>query len=147
MNVQAEKIDKKILAINKQLLLISHGLISGTSIDKLSFYTQCYRCDSIDFRPLNYNLPRKIDTSRFIGDKYALDMAEYTRNQTKILINDGNILNLWKIDFIEGLKSLLVECSGIEDDIARECFVSRVYRWFTEKLTEERQLARTYTNG
>jgi hypothetical protein len=76
-----------------------------------------------------------------------MDMVEYTRNQMKALVADGNILSMWKKDFIEGLKSLLVDCSEVEDDIERECFISRVYRWFAEKLNEERHFARMYSNG
>jgi len=34
----------------------------------------------------------------------------------------------------------MVECAIVEDDIERECFVSRVYCWFTEKLVEKREL-------
>ena len=42
----------------------------------------------------------------------------------------------------QGLETLLVECAVVSDDIERDCFVSRVYCWFTEKLAERRELPR-----
>lgn len=43
---------------------------------------------------------------------------------------------------MQGLEALLVECAVVNDDIERDCFVSRVYCWFTEKLGERRELPR-----
>ncbi|RYG97724.1 hypothetical protein EON65_52420, partial [archaeon] len=49
---------------------------------------------------------------------------------------------IWDENFVNGLEALLVECAVIHDDIERDCFVSRVYCWFTEKLLERREVPR-----
>lgn len=54
--------------------------------------------------------------------------------------NKNNIHHIWERDFASGLEALLVECATVQDDIERDCFVSRVYRWFTEKLSEFRDI-------
>jgi hypothetical protein len=48
----------------------------------------------------------------------------------------------WERTFIRGLETLLFECAVVEDEIERDCFISRVYCWFTEKLVERRDLPR-----
>ena len=60
---------------------------------------------------------------------------------TKIDIKKA-IEDMWETNFVQGLESLLVECAVVNDDIERDCFVSRVYCWFTEKLQERRDLPR-----
>ena len=54
-----------------------------------------------------------------------------------------SLFNIWEINFVSGLESLLVECAVINDDIERDCFISRVYCWFTEKLSERRDVPRS----
>lgn len=57
------------------------------------------------------------------------------------LLDDGTSRqDLWDRIFSDGLEVLLVECAMVNDDIERDCFISRVYCWFTEKLTERREL-------
>lgn len=47
---------------------------------------------------------------------------------------------IWERNFVKGLETLITECAVVKDDIERECFVSRVYVWFTDKLVERRDL-------
>lgn len=57
------------------------------------------------------------------------------------LLDDGTSRqDLWDKIFSDGLEVLLVECAMVNDDIERDCFISRVYCWFTEKLSERREL-------
>lgn len=46
----------------------------------------------------------------------------------------------WEQHFIKGLELLLVECATVKDEVERDCFVSRIYAWFMEKLTERRDI-------
>lgn len=58
-----------------------------------------------------------------------------------------NIADFWEQSFLQGLETLLVECAIVNDDIERDCFVSRVYCWFTEKLSERRELPKKGTKN
>ena len=60
-----------------------------------------------------------------------------SKSTKKLSVEDA-----WESNFVQGLESLLVECAVVNDDIERDCFVSRVYCWFTEKLQERRDLPR-----
>lgn len=51
-----------------------------------------------------------------------------------------SISAIWERNFVNGLETLITECAVVKDDIERECFVSRVYVWFTDKLVERRDL-------
>lgn len=48
----------------------------------------------------------------------------------------------WERQFVRGLELLLAECAVVKDEIERDCFVSRIYAWFMEKLSERRDLDR-----
>lgn len=98
---------------------------------------------------------QKVDAVIFGHDSFAYEMVHFVKaaiNNNKKGKNssitwsnnnqdDGNSLrDLWEKTFSEGLEILLVECAMVNDDIERDCFVSRVYCWFTEKLAERRDL-------
>ena len=63
-------------------------------------------------------------------------------NSNDVLDDGTSRQDLWDRIFSDGLELLLVECAMVNDDIERDCFISRVYCWFTEKLTERRELPR-----
>jgi hypothetical protein len=71
-------------------------------------------------------------------------MVHFVNSTSSKIPNDSMISN-WESHFVSGLESLLVECAMINDDIERDCFVSRIYCWFTEKLSERRELPRGIT--
>jgi hypothetical protein len=94
----------------------------------------------------------KVDAVVFGHDKFAFEMVHFLKaslgkksdrpssgNKT---ISNKSIEDLWETNFVQGLETLLVECAVVNDDIERDCFVSRVYCWFTEKLQERRDLPR-----
>lgn len=87
---------------------------------------------------------QKIEAGVFGFDKFANDMISYVQSSKKANVNDLTVISpitsLWEKHFITGLEALLVECSTVRDEIERECFVSRIYRWFTEKISEKRDL-------
>jgi hypothetical protein len=56
---------------------------------------------------------------------------------------DDSIFGLWETSFLNGLENLLVECAVISDEIERDCFISRVYCWFSDKLSDRREVPRT----
>lgn len=107
---------------------------------------------TLGITPLEVRELEKVDAVIFGHDKFAFEMVHFVKstlgknNQqpssgskipTKISIEDN-----WETNFVQGLESLLVECAVVNDDIERDCFVSRVYCWFTEKLQERRDLPR-----
>jgi len=128
MNYRAEKIDQMIKMINRNLLLISSG-------------------QTEDIIPLDFKHLQKVDTSIFGHDKFAFDMVHFVESYRKNKEYNLNktITYNWEKDFIHGLEALLVECALVGDDIERDCFVSRVYRWFTEKLNDRRELPHNNT--
>lgn len=70
-------------------------------------------------------------------------MVHFVKSAVKNLSDSKETLAMrWEKQFLSGLESLLVECAVVPDDIERDCFVSRVYCWFTEKLAERRELPR-----
>ena len=86
----------------------------------------------------------KVDAVIFGHDKFAYEMVHFVKsvvndNKGKTLENK-TIADVWEQSFLQGLETLLVECAIVNDDIERDCFVSRVYCWFTEKLSERRDL-------
>jgi len=68
------------------------------------------------------------------------DLNSFTSNNNDMLEDGTSRQELWEQSFVDGLETLLVECAMVADDIERDCFVSRVYCWFTEKLAERREL-------
>ena len=74
----------------------------------------------------------------FEGDKFAFEMIHFVKSSR----DDGtdSVANIWDRNFAKGLETLLVENAVVTDDIERDCFVSRVYCWFSEKLAERREL-------
>lgn len=101
----------------------------------------------IGVTPLEVRNLEKVDAVVFGHDKFAFEMVHFVKST----LNKGNdrhntannsIEGLWESNFVQGLETLLVECAVINDDIERDCFVSRVYCWFTEKLQERRDLPR-----
>lgn len=74
----------------------------------------------------------------FKGDKFGYEMVNFVRSYAK---NQRlTIAAIWERNFVKGLETLITECAVVKDDIERECFVSRVYVWFVEKLVERRDL-------
>ena len=67
-------------------------------------------------------------------------MPGLVSNSMDVLDDGTSRQDLWDRIFSDGLEVLLVECAMVNDDIERDCFISRVYCWFTEKLSERREL-------
>lgn len=83
---------------------------------------------------------RRIDTSVFASDKFAFEMVEFAKSYRKPTTTD--MPADWERHFVRGLELLLAECAVVKDEVERDCFVSRVYAWFMEKLSERRELDR-----
>lgn len=84
---------------------------------------------------------QRIDTSVFGNDKFAFEMLHYLKMNHRS--NAGSsISDNWDRNFLRGLETLLVECAVVKDDVERDCFVTRLYSWFTEKLVDRRDLPR-----
>jgi hypothetical protein len=120
MNIKAERIEQLIQIINRNLLLAYSGQSSGAS--------------SFEFKKL-----QKVEASIFGHDKFAFEMVHFVKT-AKDQQFEGNVAQTWEKFFLRGLETLLVECAIVKDDIERDCFVSRVYSWFTGKLAERRGL-------
>lgn len=119
MNAKAERIEHLIQIINRNLLLIYNGQVEGII-------------------PLDNRPTARVDTSMFKGDKFGYEMVNFVRSYAK---NQRlTIAAIWERNFVKGLETLITECAVVKDDIERECFVSRVYVWFVEKLVERRDL-------
>ncbi len=119
MNAKAERIEHLIQIINRNLLLIYNGQVDGIV-------------------PLDTRPTARVDTSMFKGDKFGYEMVNFVRSYSK---NQRlTIAAIWERNFVKGLETLITECAVVKDDIERECFVSRVYVWFVEKLVERRDL-------
>lgn len=124
MNIKAERIEQLIQIVNRNLQMIFSGQTDGLI--------------SIDHRPL-----QKVDAVVFGQDKFAYEMVYFlTSAQNELDSADNSTFSLWEVNFIKGLESLLVECAVISDEIERDCFISRVYCWFSEKLSERREVPR-----
>jgi hypothetical protein len=95
----------------------------------------------VEHRPL-----QKVDAVIFGQDKFAYEMVYFLNSaQEKLNPVDDSVFAHWESNFIRGLEALLVECAVITDEIERDCFVSRVYCWFSEKLSERREVPRHST--
>ena len=81
---------------------------------------------------------RRIDTSVFASDKFAFEMVEFAKSYRKPATMD--IPADWERHFVRGLELLLAECAVVKDEVERDCFISRIYAWFMEKLSERRDL-------
>lgn len=123
MNVKAEKIDQIIQIINRNLLLVHAGQENSVT-------------------PLEFRNLQRIDASVFGTDKFAFEMVHFVKSGNDNKPPEGSLLYKWEKCFVKGLETLLVECGVVKDDIERDCFVSRVYCWFSEKLSERRELPR-----
>ena len=121
MNAKAERIEQIIQIISRNLaLILSHEEDSMT--------------------PLNVRELQKVDMGIFSHDKFAFEMAHFVKSET---IRAGHKMTaLWEWNFLKGLETLLVETAVVEDDIERDCFISRIYCWYNEKLLERRDLPR-----
>jgi hypothetical protein len=108
--------------------------------------------DNVGITPLEVRELEKVDAVVFGHDKFAFEMVHFLKaslgkkgdrpSSGSKAISSKSIEDLWETNFVQGLETLLVECAVVNDDIERDCFVSRVYCWFTEKLQERRDLPR-----
>ena len=119
MNIKAERIEQLIQVVNRNLLLICSGQKEGLV-------------------PIESRRLHRVDAAVFEGDKFAFEMIHFVKSSR----DDGtdNVANVWDRNFAKGLETLLVENAVVTDDIERDCFISRVYCWFSEKLGERREL-------
>ena len=101
--------------------------------------------------PLEVRELEKVDAVIFGHDKFAFEMVHFVKSTLGKMDRPSSnsdtakkfsVEDAWESNFVQGLESLLVECAVVNDDIERDCFVSRVYCWFTEKLQERRDLPR-----
>lgn len=117
MNIKAERIESIIQVLNRNLLLIFAGQQGGIA-------------------PIEKRSLKRVDTSVFSADKYAFEMVDFVRNYRRPEKMDTPAE--WEKHFVKGLELLLAECANVKDEVERDCFVSRIYSWFMEKLTERR---------
>ncbi len=110
-----------IQIVNRNLLLAQSGQSGGT--------------------PLEFKKLQKVEAGIFGHDKFAFEMVHFVKSAHEQQF-EGTISQNWEKSFLRGLETLLVECAIVKDDIERDCFVSRVYSWFTGKLSERRNLPR-----
>ena len=123
MNIKAERIEQMIQIVNRNLLLIYAGQREGVT-------------------PLDVRKLQRVDAGIFGSDKFAFEMVHFVKS-SRDQNEEGSITSFWEKSFLKGLETLLVECAVVKDDIERDCFISRVYCWFTEKLVERRELPRS----
>lgn len=123
MNVKAEKIEQIIQIVNRNLLLIFAGQRMGIV-------------------PLDVKNLEKVDAGVFGNDKFAFEMIHFVKADSDSLSPETSVAYKWGNCFVKGLETLLVECAVVKDDIERDCFISRVYCWFTERLGDRRDLPR-----
>lgn len=123
MNFRAERIEQTIQVINRNLLLIYSG-------------------QKDDITPLDIRQLQKVDAGIFGNDKFAFEMVYYVNSFKSVARHDSSLSSIWEKNFVRGLETLLVESALAKDDIERDCFVSRIYCWFTEKIAEKRDLPR-----
>lgn len=67
-------------------------------------------------------------------------MLEFFKSYRKLDGAGEGVVETWERQFMRGLELLLCECAVVKDEVERECFVSRVYAWFMEKLVERKGL-------
>lgn len=124
MNIKAERIEKFLQVVNRSLLLVTSGQLDEGS--------------ALEARKL-----QKVDAGVFGSDKFAFEMVHFLKSAGKNSKAAAQTMAYhWEKIFLEGLETLLVECAVVADDVERDCFVSRVYCWFTEKLAERREFPR-----
>lgn len=138
MNIKAERIEQMIQIINRNLQLIFVGESEG----KLCLGSCNYITLLLGVVPLENRQLQRVDTVIFGHDKFAFEMVHFVKTSVETMKPGKTISSMWEENFVLGLETLLVECALVNDDIERDCFVSRVYCWFTEKLTERRELPR-----
>lgn len=119
MNVKAERIDHLMQIINRNLLLIYAGQSNAIT-------------------PMEHKPTHRIDLNLFSGDKFGYEMINFVRTFPKSKSN--TMAAIWDRNFLKGLENLIVECAVIKDEVERDCFVSHVYVWFTDKLMERRDI-------
>lgn len=123
MNAKVEKIEQIIQIINRNLQLVFSGQPEGAT-------------------PLDLRSLQRFDTNKiFGGDKFGYEMVHFLKMNSKPS-TANTISATWDRNFFKGLENLLVECAVVKDEIEKDCFVCRVYSWFTEKLVERRDLPR-----
>ena len=128
MNAKAERIEQIIQIANRNLLLIYSNQESAlTTIPK----------GGKKNKPLLGATLNK--------DKFGYEMTNFVKSeQNKIdSKHTSNIADKWNNNFVQGLEALLFECATVKDEIERNCFISRTYVWFNEKLIERRDLPKT----
>jgi hypothetical protein len=130
MNVKAERIEHLIQGINRSLILAYSN-------------QNCADQQAAEFRALH-----PTDAAIFGVDKFAFEIIHFIKS-TKVLLGNSKVqksaddlTTTWDQAFVSGLETLMVECSVVIDDLERDCFVSRVYCWFSEKLQERRRFPR-----
>lgn len=132
MNAKSERIEHLIQIVNRNLLLIYNGQVEGvTPVDPSTYLTS-------DKSQKNNGGTQKIDMSVFDSDKFGYEMVNFFRTHVKT--NKSTLAAIWERNFVKGVETLMMECAVIKDALERECFVSRVYVWFTDKLVERRDL-------
>lgn len=122
MNIKAERIEQLIQIINRNMLLAFSGQFSSAT-------------------PMDFKRLQRVEAGVFGHDKFAFEMVHFVKMAREQQF-EGAIAQAWEKFFHRGLETLLVECAIVRDDIERDCFVSRVYCWFTQKLSERRNLPR-----
>ncbi len=128
MNVKAERIEQMIQLVNRNLMMIIGGQRDGIT-------------------PLEARKLQKVDTVIFGHDKFAYEMVHFINSAGPKIEGDKSMFGFWEGTFLNGLENLLVECAVVSDEIERDCFVSRVYCWFSDKLQERRDVPRTAKVG
>jgi hypothetical protein len=123
MNLKTEKIEQFIQIINRNLLLVQAGQESSVT-------------------PLDFRTLQKIDASIFGTDKFAYEMIHFVKSGTDNRPPEGSLLFKWETCFVKGLETLMVECGVVKDEIERDCLIGRVYCWFSEKISDRRELPR-----
>jgi hypothetical protein len=133
MNAKSERIEHLIQIVNRNLLLIFNGQVEGvTPVDPSTYMTS----DKSNKNTITGN--QKIEMSVFDSDKFGYEMVNFFRTHVKT--NKSTLAAIWEKNFVKGVETLMMECAVIKDSLERECFVSRVYVWFTDKLVERRDL-------
>mmetsp|Transcript_1746 Transcript_1746/g.3293 ORF Transcript_1746/g.3293 Transcript_1746/m.3293 type:complete len:693 (-) Transcript_1746:314-2392(-) len=135
MNAKSERIEHLIQIVNRNLLLIYNGQVEGvTPVDPATYLTS----DKSGKNTTTSSSGQKVEMSVFDGDKFGYEMVNFFRSYVKT--NKSTLAAIWERNFVKGVETLMMECAVIKDSLERECFVSRVYVWFNEKLVERRDL-------
>ena len=121
MNAKAERIEQIIQIVSRNLaLILSHETDSLTPLDAREL--------------------QKVDMGVFNHDKFAFEMSHFVKSES---VHTGHkMTEMWEWNFLKGLETLLVEAAVVPDEIERDCFISRIYCWYNEKLLERKDLPR-----